>query len=286
MAEESGKEKEVSDSARADADKRADEMFDKMLKGIDSIRSDVGAAFKRLDAIEEEKKADAAKADAAKADAAAKADDFPEDMKKKEEKKDAEGCDEDTKAKELAADKAKKDSEDDDKKEEKKMDAARADAVEALSVRNRDLERRLDELTLMVRRPMADSHREELLSAQSRADEILIQLGKRAPQPMVGEAPLDYRRRVVSDLKPLSPQWKEIKLDSFDEQAFSLAEKMIYSDAVVAAKRPTDIAPGRMREVRKVQPTGHIVTEFYGDSHFVKGFSRKPRRVASIYTGR
>jgi len=93
-------EKARADAARADAEKRMDEKFDLLLKGVDSLRSDLCEANKRMDSFDEERKRkDAAEEERKKADKA---------------RRDAGGDDgitedpEEAKARELAADKARR----------------------------------------------------------------------------------------------------------------------------------------------------------------------------------
>ena len=86
MAEETNKdiEDKKADAARADAEKRADEKLDMLLKGIDSVKEMMDATNRRMDAFEEEEKK--------------KADAMRKDAEKEEEKKDeGEDMDEDTK---------------------------------------------------------------------------------------------------------------------------------------------------------------------------------------------
>jgi hypothetical protein len=242
---------------------------------MDAIRSDMESCNKRLDAWEEEdkKKADAAKA---KADAEGEGDEGAAASKKMEEGK----------AERLAADTKKADSEEDEDeepKEDKKMDAARADAINKLEAQVRDLNRRNDEILKMVRVPVAAEDRGALTAIQSRADAVAVQLGKRADVFMAGETPAMYKRRMAAALQEYSAKWKGIKLDSLPDEAFAIAEDSIYADAVIAARNPSDIQPGRARAVTKVLPTGHTETTFHGnDYHFTQAFGRPARRIRSI----
>lgn len=263
MAEEDTKARE--DKSRKDAEERerADaEKLDMLLKGIDSLRSDIASCNSRMDAWDEGKKE-------------------PEEKKADEGEPEAE----DVKAERMAADKAKKDAEEEEKEEAKKADAARADSVDEVRQLLARQSEEIKRLSALVRQPVPESFLAELTAAQARADDVQIQLGSRAPQPMFGESPLAYRRRLAGDLAKYSDRWKGIKLDSLDAATFEQVESQVYADAAVRARTPNDIAPGRMREVRKTLASGHVVTEFYGADSFVKGFSRPARRVRGIRTG-
>ena len=253
MAEEHDKEKEMADTARADAEKRADEQFDQLLKGIDSVKSAIDAANARMDALE-------------------RSDEDEDDKDEDEHERHHENEDDkdEDEARRMAADKRK--------------DAARADAAEARAdAVAKDLEatrKELAALAELVRKPFSDDHRKELTTAQARADAVLQQFGDEAPRPLVGETPRTYRSRIVGMLQMHSDKWKGIRLDGFDDDAFKVVEDQVYADAVSAARRPRDLKAGQMREITERSPTGHITTRFVGTESFVTGFRRPLRRVS------
>ena len=181
-----------------------------------------------------------------------------------------------TGAKRLAADK-RKDSKKDSEDEEEKV---KADSAEKHSKEIEELKRTIAGLSQLVRQPIPEMDRAALAGIQSRADSVMIQLGERAQQPLVGESPAAYRRRMAQSLQKHSARWKKTKLDSIDEDTFQEVEGQIYADALERAKSPNDIGPGRMREVTRHDPSGHIVTEFFGsEASIVQQFSRPTRRA-------
>lgn len=269
MAEktEAEKDKERMDAMRADAEvaaeKRMDEKIDMLLKGIDSLRADMASCNSRMDAFEKEESKEK-----------------KEDSEEDEEKKDSEeDIPEEIEAKRLAADK-RKDSKRKDAEEEMK-EKERADSIASFQRQMEEQAKTIARLSELVRQPIPELDRAELTSIQSRADSAMIQLGERAPQPMAGETPIAYRRRMTSLLQRHSDRWKNVRLDSLDETTFKeVAESQIYADAAERAKRPNDIPAGRMREVRRQDPSGHIITEFYGNNaSFISAFSRPTRRA-------
>jgi hypothetical protein len=266
MADKTKEEMEREDAARKDAEEKArkdGEALDVMLKGIDSVAKRMDAICERMDAWEKD---DKARKDAAEAE-----------EKKEEEKKDVDEPDKDKeKAEELAADKAKKDAAEE---EEKKADAARADAVTTMQRKLADQDRVIEELRTKLPRPVTDDEWAQLVGYQARADEALVSFGRRAPRPLAGEEPENYRRRVADLLRPYSPRWKEVPIAAMADATFKVCEEQIYADAVVAARTPTDLAGGGIRAVPKTSSGGHNVTEFVGGTHFVKQFARPPRRV-------
>jgi hypothetical protein len=257
------------DAARADAEKRADEKLDTILKGIGDTAAKVDACSKRMDAWEEEKKADAAKADAAKADAA---------------RKDAEDKEEAEKPEKLAADKRKDaegDKEEDKKEDSAKKDAAKADAARADSLEKviADQAKAIAELQAgisVLRKPIPESHRAVLLSLQSRADSIMTQMGERAPQPMVDEAPATYERRLVNGLKGKSKAWKDIDVFELKDAAFAIARDQVYADALAEARSPTaDLPAGAIFPV-STEDNGHRTIKYRGGpgAHYIRQFAR------------
>jgi hypothetical protein len=263
MAEktEAEMEKEKVDAARAD------EQFDELLKGIDSVKAAIDAANSRMDAMEKMDQSE---------------DDPDEDKDEDESDKDehSHGEDEDpTEARRVAADRRKADA---------RVDSIRADAERRFAAQEAELKatrETLQRLESMIRQPHTDGHRVELTSAQARADSVMQQFGEEAPRFMVGETPRTYRNRLAAMMQAHSDKWKDIRLDSFDDAAFKVVEEQIYADAVSAARRPKGLEAGRMREITKRSPSGHLITEFHGQDSFVTGFRRPLRRVRAFNVG-
>jgi hypothetical protein len=281
MADEKVEDKKEDSAAKADD--AAAKTMDMCLKGIQDAMTKLDSLGGRMDAWDDEKKADAAKADAAKADA---------DKEDEEEKKDdADEEEEEASAERLAADKKKKDSAKKDAEEEdEKADAARADSatVKALT-RQLELQgKRLAELTDLVSKPLPDGLRRDLITAQSRADEVFTKFGAgmQAKPFMAGESVMDYRRRLAGELQKHSSKWAKLNLAKVDDEFFGTVETEIYADSVVAANSPQGMQPGRMVP-RTRDEGGHKITEYFGNGvHYIDAFSRAPRRIQRIKDGR
>ncbi len=274
MADE--KIEKVEDKKVMEDKKDATNTTDDELKNVlDAAMKKLDAACAKMDAWDMEKAEEKKKADAEEKEK-------EEKEKADKAKKDAMKEDpEDTEAMKVAADKQRKD----EVEEKEKMDAARADAVTFLQKQLADQAVKYEELAKLVRQPIADTDRAALAEAQSKADSLMMSLGEgRAPQPLVGEGVENYRRRLAAKLQVNSEDWSKIKLDSLQAEAFDIAERKIYADSAAAARKPSNIKSGYMREVRKQTDTGHLITEFYGndDTHFVKQFTRPARRVRNI----
>lgn len=193
-----------------------------------------------------------------------------EDARKDSEKKDA----------------AKKDSEDkkdcrmdESKKEEthkaaeeleaakKREDAARADA--AVQRENRELRGKLAALESQVaglyREPSFED-RNALAEIRARADATYQAVtGRPASEPLPGEAPIAYRKRMADGLRKFSAKFKDQRVDSLTGPAFDLVEGQIYADAQQAAKRPDILPKGQLRSITR-NDSGHVITEYIGDA--------------------
>lgn len=261
------------DAARADAEKRMDEKFDLLLKGIDACTKAVDACNSRMDAMERDDKArkDAEEEERKKADAGRRKDG--------EDGEDPEA----SKAAELAADKARKDAEERAEEERKKADAARADSVE-LRKQLSDQAEQIKALAARIPKSASDADYGNMVALQVRADDVYAKFGERAPPPMSSEDPAAYERRLVGGLQKHSDRWKDLDISKITEKAaFDQIRDQIYVDAAERAKRPNDIAGGKIISRTRQTNTGHTITEFFGtDAHFVRQFSRPARRVASF----
>jgi colicin import membrane protein len=101
--------------------------------------------------------------------------------------------------------------------------------------------------------------------AQQRADAVAMSWGLRADRPLWGEPTLKYRIRQANRFKRYSPEFKNADLRLVSDRAtFEAAEKRIYADAVAASTSNEYQAPGVLREVRRPDQSGRMISEFYG----------------------
>ena len=108
--------------------------------------------------------------------------------------------------------------------------------------------------------------RNALAQSRRHADSIYSRLGREAPEPLPGEQPMAYRRRLADGLKDLSPKAKGLSIDGLPDPVFEVTEERIYQDALEAAKRPDITPPMQLRQHRyQDEATGHMVTEYSGD---------------------
>lgn len=278
--------------ARLDAEKARDAKIDKILALTDSVVSRQDAIERRMDEDKKEREDKArkdedeatdkkAKADAEekeKADAKAKADaDEEEDKKKKEEedKKDSKAKADEDEESEEEKEKKKKEEED------KKADAARADSAA--------MERTFERMLAAREKRNTDSpeDRETKARIQSRADAVYNMLGQQAPPPMAGETSSAYRVRMLKGVQRHSGAWKEVRLDSLENNALSVAETQIYADAQAASRNPTDLPDDRLVTIPMRDPvTGLTRYEFRGKQTIFRNLSRPSSRVTGMRTGK
>ena len=167
-----------------------------------------------------------------------------------------------------------------------KMDAMgkRMDAMEM-----RKPEERKDN-TALTHQQIAEENRKEesaRADAQCRADSAYQAWGMQAAPPMQSEKPLAYRKRLARGLQRHSSIFKEADLDvlSADPKLFDRAEQMIYADAVVASKNPSN--EGRQIERVVVDPdTGHRIRTFHGGDTIFKLLAVPSKRVQKIFDTR
>lgn len=168
----------------------------------------------------------------------------------------------------------------DDDVKKAKDDAARARDDAA------SLNRRLEALE---RRRTGGPTQEELVAlsdVQARADSIYAAHGGTAPRPMDGEALSAYRIRLLRGMQEHSPRWKDFDLSKSDQKLLDIAEPQIFADAQAAAKNPSTVPAGTLREVRRPREGGGYFTEWYGDPKaWMSRFSLSPRYVKRIGRG-
>lgn len=108
----------------------------------------------------------------------------------------------------------------------------------------------------------------EFVKAQEKADAVARAFGDLggAPRWLAGEGLLDYRRRLLSKYTKFSKDWQGTNVLALDATALPVVETRVYADALIEAEHPTDVQPGRLREVMSRDKYGRTITKFYGDA--------------------
>lgn len=288
------------DAARRDAGDMKS-MFDAMNKRMDAMEED-RKADRRRDA---QSRRDAEREPWMKADAAACAKDDAEEEGEREKHK-ADGMDED-----MAADKARKDrrdrmdarrdaAESEEQKEKKAADAkrdaeekARKDADDKAEKERADAIKADSQTTSALAAALANMPKSPngpdyavFADAQATYDVTYQAFGGRAPAPLQGEQIIGYRRRLARGLQAHSTPWKGVDLGALPDSALMIAEGQIRSDAVAASRVVSDSADGELVKRVRTSETGHQITEFFGRTTIFKRLSAPSMRATAFKTER
>lgn len=251
------------DKARQDAE---GQKLDKILSHMDSLS-------KRIDAFE------AAKKDGdpdPSLDAPAETATDGEKEKADKAKKDAE-----EEAEKEKADKAKKDAE----TEEEKMALEKAEEAKK-DAEMEGIKKKIADMDEKMPKEMSDSDYAEMADAQAKADSVASAFGTSASRPLNGEGLLAYRKRMARGFQKHSKTWGEVDVYVLPKSAFEIAETQIYADAMQAARTPTDLPLGQLREIRQTDRAGRTISTFHGDMNaWMNDFKSTKRRLVGINKG-
>jgi hypothetical protein len=250
-------------------DEELKKMLDALSTGIGSVGTKVDSFGLRLDAVEK------AREDSEEEEKKKHEEDEEKERRDAEEKELPRNDGEEDEEYKERLDKHRKDCMAADEKKRKDAEEAekkRADSATALATRLVSLEDRLNRSS----RELTTTERDELATAQSRADSIAQCFGERASFPLAGETPISYRKRLAAKFQKHSEALKDIKLDSLDTVSFGVIEDKIYDDAQKASTSPSVLVPGRLVPHIRTDQAGRQITSFTGDinawmGHFKQG---------------
>ena len=122
---------------------------------------------------------------------------------------------------------------------------------------------------------------------QKRYDNALRDIGVRAPAPVLGQHPNDYRREVLRTIKKNHLQNHELyklNMRGLADEVLDNFEPMVINAAKSELCNNDNVPPGELRKVDKLDAFGRLCeTNFYGES-FVKQLNRPGRRVVRFCT--
>lgn len=267
-------------NAYADAEEKEEggeeaKRFSALMDMIADACSKMDEGSKRMDARMDSFEEKLTKAEADRADSAKKDED-------EEEKKEEAKADEDEKkeaeekakadADEMADDKARKDAEDKEKTEKEEKEKAEADSV---IISRAELDKiRADITAIHARAPqiISDSDRERFASIQEKAEPVFQTFGDRAPAPLEGETPTQYKRRLGTKMQSHSLRWKDARLSAIaDDNILDVALDQIYADAISIGRRGADVPAGNLRPRETRTAAGHTRIEWAGDTKVLTG---------------
>ncbi len=232
-------------------DKQMDALMDMIRDACTKMDEGSKRQDARMDAIEER----FAKADSAKAD---------EDEKKEAEPEKADADEEEVKADEEPE---KKEEEKEEKKEEAEVDAVTVSRAELAELRGQ-----ISALNARAPQIISDADRERFASIQETAEPVFQAFGDRAPGPLEGETPTQYKRRLGSKMQVHSPHWKDSRLSAIgDEKSLDVVLGQIYADAISVGRRGADVPEGNLRANTTKTEAGHTRITYSGDTSVLTG---------------
>jgi hypothetical protein len=123
---------------------------------------------------------------------------------------------------------------------------------------------------------------------QEKYDGVLRHVGMRAPEPVLGQAPSDYRRETMRTLKNTflnNHSLYKINMRGLPDDVLPAFEQQVLSAVVTEAYNPKNVPLGELRKVERYDEYGKVKEiQFIGQECFVKDMTRPGRRVASFLT--
>jgi 8-oxo-dGTP pyrophosphatase MutT (NUDIX family) len=160
-------------------------------------------------------------------------------------------------------------------------DAAKDNEIANLRADAVKMRARMDSIQAQL--PKSEAEMGLYADAQAKADSVYQAFGKHAPRPLSGESLLGYKRRLAKNFQPHSQVYKDVDLTKIaDSTLMRVAEDQIFSDAMVAAKHPTDLPNGVLREIPKADATGRVFKTFVGSPSAWTADFRSPTRKAKL----
>lgn len=122
---------------------------------------------------------------------------------------------------------------------------------------------------------------------RAKAEPIFVENGKAIYLAEPTDSPLDYRRRLAETLKA-NTTLRRVDISRVPASEFGPVEEKIYADAARNARSPLDLKPGVLREIKKPDRSGRVVSEFVagrGASAFREVYAAclAPVMVSPIY---
>ena len=120
-------------------------------------------------------------------------------------------------------------------------------------------------------------------------DDTLRKVGMRAPEPIIGQDPDDYRRETLRTMKKTflaNHELGKVNMRGLPSEALDVFEPQVLNAVPKAAFDPANNAPGEsLRKVEVLDDYGKVrEINFVGKESFVKEMGRHGRRVVSFRT--
>jgi hypothetical protein len=127
-------------------------------------------------------------------------------------------------------------------------------------------------------------HFDQARKWQAYYDEVLREVGMRAPEPMLGRTVSDYRRETCRQIKrtflPQNHDLYKVSYRGLQTDALDVFEPQLLKAAADEAFNPATVEPGQFREItRRDKYDGVREILFVGPESFVRSMGRPGRRV-------
>jgi hypothetical protein len=121
-------------------------------------------------------------------------------------------------------------------------------------------------------------------SYQAHYDEVLRQVGMRAPQPTLGQTVNNYRRETLRMMKrfflPQNHELCRVNYRGLEADALKGFEPQLLQAVVKEANNPAHVPPGEFRKIEDLDEPGRVRTiRFVGSECFVKQMGVPGRRA-------
>jgi hypothetical protein len=142
-------------------------------------------------------------------------------------------------------------------------------------------------MTVTMTRDQQEYQRAALRTHQSRYDELLRRVGRRAPDPVLGQDELTYRQEVCRMMKqtflPRTHQLYPVQMRQLRVDALNAPQ--LFAAVEAEAFNPAHVPPGELMPREVIDPYGKTtMIKFVGPECFVKRMGRPGRRVVGFRT--
>jgi hypothetical protein len=124
---------------------------------------------------------------------------------------------------------------------------------------------------------------------QALYDDVLRTVGRRAPEPTLGQRCDDYRREALRMMKqtylPRNHELFRVQMRALPDDALNVIEPQVLAAVPIEANNPIHVPFGELKKIEEVDPYGQVKQiKFIGQQSFVAQMGRPGRRVVSFNT--
>jgi hypothetical protein len=116
-----------------------------------------------------------------------------------------------------------------------------------------------------MNRPRDGAEIARMDAAKARADGVLANFGETASPPNLGEAEVDYWRRLLRQIGSKTQQFAVSRFDGVDMPALGALEPLVMSAASDAIRNDANSKPGVLIPMQHTDPSGRTITTYAGD---------------------